>query len=122
MKHNKDHTNDKWYRQVQKVIQEDEHPSLCIEHCYEIKNKTGEYCNNDNIPSVSSPMGGLYYGGYLHLPELHILLPTTIVKYVDVDGFGKEDIVEVPSLLHMVVDMECAKECNECDIIPDGTH
>ena len=50
----------------------------------------------------------LRYDGYLHLPELGILIPPPILKYVDVHGFGKEDSTDVPGLLHDVITRECA--------------
>ena len=62
----------------------------------------------------------LLYNGYLHLPEIQLLLPPPVINYVDVHGFGAEVSPDTPGLLHGVINQKNARKCFENQIIPDG--
>jgi len=108
MKENNDHLDDKWYQQVQHAILQDKPPIFFLGHCCEIKQKINECVQRNNPPLKNTEKMVLRYDGYLHFPELGILIPPPILKYVDVHGFGKEDSTDVPGLLLGVIARECA--------------
>ena len=119
MKMNKDHSDNNWYHQVQDTILRDKQLLSYVGHCCEIKASIDKCVKNINPPLNCSENIELRYNGYLHLPELGILIPPPIVRYVDVHGFRKEENSEVPGLLHGVIGRDCANECSISDIVSD---
>ena len=59
------------------------------------------------------------YDGHLHIPQLHILIDTPHVDFVDTHGLGKENNTSIPGLLHGVVGSQCPIECHDMNVIPD---
>ena len=105
---------------MQDAILRDKQPLSYVGHCCEIKASIDKCVKNTNPPLNCSENIELHYEGYLHLPELGILILPPIVKYVDVHRFGNEENLEVPGLLHGVIGRDCANECSILDIIPGG--
>ena len=119
---NGDHHNDDWYKRLKDSITNNKQPPSFIGHCCEIRIKIQESIEiqNKHTPK-SANVKLLHYDGYLHLPELSILIPPSIVSNVDIHGFGKEPSSALPGLLHGVIDNICAEECYNLNIIPDGS-
>ena len=63
----------------------------------------------------------LRYDGYLYLPQLYLLLPPPLLKYVYIHGFGKEYCTGLSGLLHGVANRECAQDFHQQDITPDSS-
>lgn len=120
MKHNNDHSDDMWYHQVQDtMLHNTQQLSFSRDWC-EVKEKINECVKSNNTHLNNSVKVGLHYDGYLHFPELGILILSLILKYIDVHAFGKEDSMEVPSQVLTVIAGECAQECIRTGIVPDG--
>ena len=116
MEDNKD-APDKWFRQVVEFVNNNIVPKNFIGHCCELKSKIKDNMKiEDHI--TTNP---IKYDGYLHFPQVDILLDTPLVTHVDVHGLGKEDPLQgTPGLLHGVVDKECAINCFKDNIVPLG--
>ena len=103
------HHNDRWYQEVKHVLQ-GKHPSDFVGHCCEIQQSVSELIAEENaLAAINSK--DIYLDGYLHLPQLHILLPPPLHNFIDVHGFGEEDSIDLPGLIHGVVDYKTAKYC-----------
>ena len=109
--------NDKWYGEVKNIIATNKIPSTFVGHCCEIRQNIQIHKSN----SVPLQRAKLRYDGYLHLPQLHILLPPPLHQCIDIHGFGKENNKDTPGILHGVVNQYCAAQCYEYDIVPDGS-
>ena len=106
--------------EISSVTFNSQQPVSYIGHCYEIKIKI-EQCLNDNLISKSdNNRDKLLYDGYLHLPEMHLLLSPLVINYVDIHGFAKEDNLDTPGLLYGVINKEHARKYFEGNIKPDG--
>ena len=120
MKDNNDHINDEWFHAVTQIITQNKTPPLFIGHCCELRIKINAHQTILANKTKIIPQSPLQYDGYLHLPQLNILIPSPTNKYVDVHGFGGEDNTERPGLLHGVINQACAENCYRNHIIPDG--
>ena len=115
-------TKDVWYSKVINYLNNSIVPKEFIGNCCEIKNKI-EKCmdHNSTLNSIKDNVE-LQYDGYLHFPQLHLMLDTPYVTHVDVHGLGKEDLLNgTPGLIHGVIDQQCATECAKFNIKPLGT-
>ena len=79
-------------------------PTNFIGHCCEV----GVSINNAKEVVKDSRRiedgAELLFDGCLHIPGIHILLPSPIVDYVDVHGLGREGEYDLPGLLHDILD------------------
>ena len=119
MQKNSDRVNDAWYHTVKKILQIHLYPPSFIGHCCEVQNKI-EARQIRRIKDNITPQYKLRYDGYLHLPQLYILLSSPSDNYVDIYGFGSEDKAEQPRLTHGVINKTCAEECHKSGVVPDG--
>jgi hypothetical protein len=120
MKENQD-TKDVWFKQVSNYLHHDILPKNFVGHCCEIKEKISDKCIHHHIDADHMQVKDMKYDGYLHFPQVHIILDSPIVDYVDVHGLGKEDSCDgTPGLIHGVVDKLCAIECAQNNIKPSG--
>ena len=117
IKKNKDEKNDDWYIQVNAIMDSKQQNPLFIGHCCELKNKIER--TMESSKGITDDYSELKYDGYLHIPQLHILLDTPLVDYVDIHGLGKEDVDHTPGLIHGVVSKECAKQCHILNVNVD---
>ena len=60
----------------------------------------GNKCEKDSLR--------LKYDGYLHIPAIQVMIPPSVNGYIDVHGQGREGSVELPGLLHGVINRENA--------------
>ena len=113
MERNKDHLIDEWYKEVEAIIYNDVERNDFVGHCCEYKQKI-----KNNVIDVTTSK--LCYDGYLHFPEIALLIPPPLVEWVDIHGFCKENNVEKPGMLHGVIDKITANECFTHNVKPDG--
>ena len=66
------------------------YPRNFIGYYYKVGNRIKEYRSTTKISSVTNIPLSLRYDGFLHLPQLQILLPPPIVRYINIHGFVKE--------------------------------
>ena len=117
---NKNEEKDKWHQQVVNFLCNGETPKDFVGHCCELQLKIE--ASSDNLKEVESTIKDMKYDGCLHFPELHILLDTPYISHVDIHGLGKEQpLLGTPGLLHGVVNKECAIECHQQKLVPNGT-
>ena len=88
-------------------------------HCCEVV-KQIEHERASNVYCCPPSNNKIVYDGYIHLPQLHILIPPPLHNCIDVHGFGKEDEIDIPGLLHGVVGYETGRKCFIQQIIPSG--
>ena len=62
-----------------------------------------KYASKNKISCPTNMNAGLLYDSYLHFPQLEILIPPSIIEFVDIHGLGEEDDADVPGLLYGVV-------------------
>ena len=123
MKMDNEQLNDKWYNDVQNIIINNQHCSPdFIGHCCEIKSRISDTDKYRSTGHMKQSSDGLLYNGCLHFPELHILLPPSIISHVDVHGFSEDNSSLLHGLLYGVVDRECASDCYKLRIYPNGTN
>ena len=120
VKNNK-HYDDVWYQLVKDIIRTNIQLSTFIGHCCELKLVIEDCAVEKDNTNTTDNRDGLLYDGYLHLPELEILIPPDMVKSVDIHGLGKENINDVHSLLHGVVDNVNASQFFKFNLIPDAS-
>ena len=89
-----------------------------IGHCCEIKESIKFELKKQIPPKKHCKKR---YDGHLHIPQLHILIDTPHVDFVDIHGLGKENNTSITGLLHGVVGSQCSIECHDMNVIPDGT-
>ena len=115
-------TEDQWYKQTKKYLLYDILPKKFIGHCCELKNSISNHQLQNEKMVDEHECRDIKYDGYLHFPQVHILLDSPMVNHVDVHGLGKEDVFQgTPGLIHGVVDKYCATECARKNIIPSGS-
>ena len=110
MRNDNVHQNDRWYNDIQDILKGKKETSSFVGHCCEIKlqveeaAKSAKKQNNNKDVAISDGDNGFYKAGLLHFPQLHILVDSPLVDYVDVHGLGKEECQEneKPGLLHAV--------------------
>ena len=110
MKINNDHESDPWYLTVTELMQGNQQLPSFIGHCCELKitidkhtkdgDSKGNKCEKDSLR--------LKYDGYLHIPAIQVMIPPSVNGYIDVHGQGREGSVELPGLLHGVINRENA--------------
>ena len=124
MKQNELHPEDKWYQQMSEWIYNNNYPNTdFVGHCCELlKSIEKERASSvyRSTESLIQSNNNICYDGYIHLPQLHILIPPPLHNSIDVHGFGKEDELDVPGLLHGVVGYETGRRCCDEQIIPSG--
>ena len=103
------HEGDKWHHQMSEWINNNIFPPKdFVGHCCElVKNIEKEKATTAYTSTQSN--NNICYDGYIHLPQLHILIPPPLHNSIDVHGFGREDELDVPGLLHGVVGYETGK-------------
>ena len=117
MEDDKTHLNNEWYNNVSAFMNGKTDNSNFIGHCCEVETKIRETMNKsagllstqDKV-SIDSEDHRVIKAGMLHFPQLHILLDSPMVEYVDVHGIGKENSSnhkQKPGLLHAVVHEDC---------------
>ena len=121
MENNNEHHGDLWYKHVKNRLSTNPKLSKFIGHCCELKSAIENCAINKETRSPSDKDDGLLYDGYLHIPELGILIQPSIAKSVDVHGLGKENSIDVPGLLHGVVNEMNAKEFYKNKVLPDAS-
>ena len=62
-------------------------PPASIGHCCEISQNIEKFQLNQSCLLRSE----IQYDGYIHLPQLHVLLTPPLQKIIDIHGFGTED-------------------------------
>ena len=96
MKLHRLHENDNWYKQMNKWIHHNIYPKQdFVGHCCEVV-KQIEHDRASNVYSSPSTNNNILYDGYIHLPQLHILIPPPPHNCIDVHGFGKENKIDIP--------------------------
>ena len=118
MEVNNDHHGDLWYHNVISNYDTNSSNSF-IGHCCEIRSNIAN-CKG-NITKENSKFG-LRYDGYIHLPQLGLLIPPPILTHIDIHAFGKETHNGIPSLLHAVVGYSTSSKCMEDNVIPDNSN
>ena len=118
---NNHHHNDKWFQNVNTFMKGNQQPTNFIGHCCEVglsidsakkAMKDSEGINGDTE---------LLFDGCLHIPGIHVLLPSLMIDYVDVHGLGREGEDDLPGLLHGVVNRVNAMTFYKRKLKPDGT-
>ena len=74
------HINDKWYSEVNKILINKTTPIKFIGYCCKIKKNITHFRLNN--PTALSQH--LRYGGYLNLPQLHVLIFSQLGNIVDI--------------------------------------
>ena len=77
------------------------------------------YASNNITSCATGKRNVLLYDGYLHFPELEILIPSYISCFFDMHGLGKEDSTEVLYILYGVVDKVNASHFSNIYLILD---
>ena len=108
---NNEHHNDVWYQQAKVAITRIDKPSTFVGQCCELKMAIENHATKNKISCPNEKHDGLLYDGYLHFPELEILISRSIIQFVDIHGLGKEDNTDVPGLLHGVVNEVSVTVC-----------
>ena len=118
MEKSKIEEGDNWYFHMKNVLCSGKVPPPdFVGHCCEVRKKIEESRQADpHITSVSS----LKFDGYLHLPQLHVLVPPPMDRFVDIHGFGAESEMDTPGLIHAVVNRETARLCYIHNVVPNG--
>ena len=121
MRRRKIHANDSWYEEVQDFIKWGKPVSKnFIGHCCEVRLRIEKCVEEQKKNLVINKNQELRWDGYLHFPQLHILIPPPMNDYIDIHGLGKEDELDVPGLLHGVVGHATATECSLQLVNPSG--
>ena len=122
MKSNNDHKDDPWYQTVSELMEGTQQSPSFIGHCCELKTTINKNkystCHKRNNDVLDRSQ--LLYDGCLHIPAIAILIPPSMNCCVDVHGLGREGNIELPGLLHGVINKENAKVIYEKKLKPNG--
>ena len=121
---NNDHKDDPWYQTVSELMECTHQSPSFIGRYWELKttinkNKYSTCHKGNNYVLDRSP---LLYDGCLHIPAIAILIPHSMNCCVDVHGLGREGNIELPGLLHGVINRENAKVLYKKKLTLNGTN
>ena len=105
--------DDTWYQNVKNFLEN----GIAIDdvsfvgHCCEVRQQIEKCVKTKQYSEINH--NELQHDGFLHIPQLHILIPPPIRGWIDVHGLGAEDQLDIPGLIHGVFGYETANICSK---------